>query len=48
MDDHDPTTPIGYKTFEQRSLPPLPAAQDSPPREKVGKTKISFVSGDQA
>ncbi|KAL1499047.1 hypothetical protein AB1Y20_013563 [Prymnesium parvum] len=25
VDDHDPKTPIGYKTFEQRSLPPIAA-----------------------
>lgn len=35
VDDHDPKTPIGYKTFEQRSLPPLSSTDaQANPNEK--------------
>mmetsp|Transcript_33462 Transcript_33462/g.83397 ORF Transcript_33462/g.83397 Transcript_33462/m.83397 type:complete len:403 (-) Transcript_33462:308-1516(-) len=35
VDDHDPKTPIGYKTFEQRSLPPIAARleMENPPQQ---------------
>lgn len=41
VDDHDPKTPIGYKTFAQRSLPPISPQGDSAEKEK-GAPSISF------
>ena len=44
-DDHDPKTPIGYKTFEQRTLPPISpregSASQSPPKEP----SVIFAAG---
>jgi len=37
VDDHDPTTPIGYKTFEQRTLPPISAKELEQHGEAEGK-----------
>ncbi|KAL3898867.1 MAG: hypothetical protein SGPRY_012755 [Prymnesium sp.] len=35
VDDHDPRTPIEYKTFEQRTLPPIPGKQPQTARFQV-------------
>ena len=44
VDDHDPKTPIGYKTFEQRSLPPIsPKEHSGGSGDKSSKTVVNFA-----
>lgn len=45
VDDHDPKTPIGYKTFEQRTLPPI-SPRESSAGKPSGSTKpaVNFAA----